>query len=134
MTLKISLRDGEKMVVNGAVLRAVGRTEMVIENQSALMRGREIMAPEDATTPARRLYFACMMAYINSEGLEQHQASILTLLRELMAALQSEEARATCASFAQRVALSDFYRALSDCRGLITYEAEILAKPENCRA
>ena len=84
MSLRISLRDGEKMIVNGAVLRAVGRTDLVIENQAALLRGREIMAPDEATTPARRLYCATMMAYIEHGDLAAHQDRIVTLLGDLM--------------------------------------------------
>ena len=131
MALRLSLGDGEKMIVNGAVLRSLGRSDIVVENQAALMRGREIMTPEEATTPARRLYFACMMAYIHNDGLDIHQARIVELLRDLISALESDEAKATCARFARRVALSDFYRALSDCRGLINYEAEVLARIEH---
>ncbi|MDO3693215.1 flagellar biosynthesis repressor FlbT, partial [Pseudomonas sp. DKN 2791] len=61
--LRITLRDGEKAIVNGAVIRAVGRTQIAVENQVSILRGREIMRPEEATTPARQLYFAAMLAY-----------------------------------------------------------------------
>ena len=44
--LKITLRNDEKLVINGAVLRSVGRTEVFIENEVALLRGREVMSPE----------------------------------------------------------------------------------------
>ena len=129
MTLRISLKDGEKMIVNGAVMRAVGRTDLVVENKVALMRGREVMTPEEATTPARRLYFACMLAYIGGEnGRDAQRDRIVTLLGELVAALQAEEARALCTRLAHRLAVGDFYRALADCRSLIAYEAEALAR------
>ena len=130
MTLHISLRDGEKMIVNGAVLCATGRTQFVIENQVAILRGREIMSPDQATTPARRLYFACMMAYIEPEDLSDHQDQIVTLLRELMGAFEALEAKAACVRFATEVAASNYYRALVECRALITYETEALARTE----
>ena len=129
MSLRITLRDGEKMIVNGAVLRASGRTEIVVENQAAILRGREIMGSAEATTPARRLYFATTVAYIDGEdGRAEHQDRIVTLLRELMAALEADAAKAACVRFAGRVATSDFYRALADCRELIAYEAEAFAR------
>lgn len=130
MSLRISLRDGEKMIVNGAVLRATGRTQFVIENQVSVLRNREVMAPEEATSPARRLYFACMMAYIDSSRLAEHHDRIVELLRDLLGALESEEARAACIRFASQVAVSDFYRALGECRTLINYEAEAIARLE----
>ena len=130
MTLRITLKDGEKMIVNGAVMRSVGRTELVVENQVALMRGREVMAPEEAVTPARRLYFACMLAYIGGEDTRAtQQEQIVVLLRDLMAALENQEARAICTRIADRLAADDYYRALVECRALIAYEAEALARP-----
>ena len=131
MTLRISLRDGEKMIVNGAVLRAVGRTDIVIENRASVMRGREIMSPEEATTPARRLYSATMMAYIGEGDLGTYQDRIVTLLGELMEAFELEAAKLVCVRFANRVATADLYRALADCRELIGYESEALARLES---
>lgn len=128
MTLRISLRDGEKVIVNGAVLRAVGRTDLCVENNAAVMRGRDVMSPEEANSPARRLYFACMMAYIDGGDLVRHQNAIIDLVQELMEALESPDAKAVCISFAQKAATSQFYRALADCRWLINYEAEALAR------
>ena len=132
--LKLSLRDGEKVVINGAVLRSAGRSEVLVMNEAAILRGRDIMTPETADTPAKRLYFACMMAYLEPRNLEDHQQSILTLLGELLGALESAEAKALCLSFAHHVAQLDFYRALGDCRQLIAYEEEAFARAEQLSA
>lgn len=128
MTLRISLRNGEPVIVNGAVLRSVGRTDLVLENGATILRGREVMKPEEATTPARRLYFACMMAYIDEGDKAKHQDELLALLQGLLGALESPEAKAVCLSFAQKVATRDFYKALSDCRWLTNYENEVLSR------
>lgn len=125
--LKISLRDGEKMVVNGAVLRAVGRTSLWLESDAAVLRGREVMKPEEADTPARRLYFACMMAYLDPENGPRHQQDIVMLLGDLLGALESQEAVACCAAFARQIAQGQHYRALAECRRLIELEAVLLA-------
>ena len=127
MTLRISLRDGEKVIVNGAVLRSVGRTDLRIENGAMVLRGRDLMTPEEANTPARRLYFACMMAYIDPPGRTAHQTAIVELVRDLLGALHSPDAQSACISFAQKAACSEFYAALADCRRLIDYEAGLLA-------
>jgi flagellar biosynthesis repressor protein FlbT len=128
MALRITLRDGEKMILNGAVVRAVGRTQLCLENGAAILRGRDVMKPEEADTPAKRLYFACMMAYIDPDHIDRYREDILVLVGDLMAAFQSMEARAICSTFAEKVATLQFYRALSDCRWLIAYEAEALAR------
>lgn len=128
MSLRISLRNGEPVIINGAVLRAVGRTDLVVENTATVLRGRDVMKPEEANTPARRLYFACMMAYIDADNLEKHQELLLAQLEGLVSALEAQEAKAVCLRFAQKVAMGQFYAALSDCRWLTQYEAEILGR------
>jgi len=116
MSLHITLRDGDKVILNGAVLRAVGRTQLCLENTAAILRGRDVMTPEEADTPAKRLYFACMMAYIDPDDIDRHRETILLLVRDLLSAFESIEAKAICATFAEKVATSQFYRALADCR------------------
>lgn len=128
MTLRISLRNDEPVIVNGAVLRAVGRTDLVLENDATILRGRDVMKPQDATSPAKHLYFACMMAYIDPADLTRHQQALLEKLEALMGALRSPEAKAVCVAFAEKVAVGQFYQALADCRWLIGYEAEALAR------
>ena len=128
MTLRISLRNGEPVIVNGAVLRSVGRTDLMVENSATILRGRDVMKPEEADSPARQLYFACMMAYIDQSELKTHQDALLERLEKLMAALEAQEAKAVCIPFAQKVATGQFYRALADCRWLIGYEAQVLQR------
>jgi len=128
MALYITLKDGEKMIVNGAVIRAVGRTQVCIENSASILRGRDVMPPEDAGTPARRLYFACMMAYIDPDGLDRHRDTLLALISDLLNAFEWMEAKAICAAFAEKIARMDYYAALTDCRWLIAYEAEAMAR------
>lgn len=120
--LRITLRDGEKAIVNGAVLRAVGRTQIAVENQVSILRGREVMQPEEATTPARQLYFAAMLAYIDPANRGQHQDDVVALIGGLVATLTAPEARAACIAFAHDMAIGDYYKALTAARELIGFE------------
>jgi flagellar biosynthesis repressor protein FlbT len=107
--LRITLRDGEKAILNGAVISAVGRTQLRIENTVSILRGREVMRPEEATTPARQLYFSCMLAYIDPDGREKHQ----------------EATKEACVRFANDIARGEFYRALAPARDLIALETPV---------
>lgn len=130
MTLRITLRDNEQMIVNGAVLRSRGRSELTVENRVAILRGREVMQPEEATTPARQLYLACMMAYIDEGGRTGHQNRVVDLLGDLAEAFETPSAKVACAALASFIALGDNYRALGECRKLIDHEATALARLE----
>lgn len=131
MTLRISLRDGERIVVNGAMLRSQGRTSLAIESKATILKGRDLMAAEDANTPARRLYHACISAYVDAQNSDRHQDRIVSALTEVMATLHSPVAKAAAASFARLVASSDHYRALADCRALIAMERALDGKARN---
>lgn len=128
MPLRISMKDGEEIIINGALIRATGRISLEIKNAATVLRGKELMRVEEATTPARRLYLACMMAYVDGEGRPAHQDSLVELIRDLLDALQSQAARNCLIIIAQKVACGEFYKALSDCRWLISYEAKAMAR------
>lgn len=128
MTLRISLRDGEKVVINGAVIRVSGRTDLAIESKVTILRGREIMSPAEASTPARALYFHTMMAYLDPERIEEHHRNVVGALQSVSRLLPCEDARNSVSRFAQRAAGADYYRALGDCRALMRLEHDALAQ------
>lgn len=127
MTLRISLRDGEKVVINGAVIRATGRTDLAIESKVTILRGREIMSPAEASTPARALYFHTMMAYLDPDGIARHHSAIVENLSSVTRLATCEEGREKVARFATFAAAADYYRALGDCRALMRIEHDALA-------
>ncbi len=131
--LRITLRDGEKAIINGAVIRAVGRTQLAVENKVAVLRGREIMRPEEATTPARELYFAAMLAYIDPAGRIDHQDRIVALVGALIAGLAPTNGKSACIRFAAEIAEGDYYRALQTAREVIAIE-DAAAQEAACQA
>lgn len=128
--LRITLRDGEKVIINGAVLVARGRTEFALENKCTVLRGRDIMQPEEATTPVRDLYFSCQMAYIEPERREDHQDRLLEAMRLILAAPAGPETVQDAVTVSQRVAAGDYYGALMLCRKMITDEDEAAAQAQ----
>jgi flagellar protein FlbT len=134
MALRISLKDGERIVVNGAVIRSFGRSNIGVENKAAILRGREIMDPADATSPAKLLYFKTMLAYIDPDGVEDHQNAIIDVLRQVAATLTSDVGFGHIQRFAENVAQLGYYRALADCRALIAIEASTLLREESAVA
>ncbi|MFC7539799.1 flagellar biosynthesis repressor FlbT [Siccirubricoccus deserti] len=85
-TLVLELRQGDLMVVNGAPIRFRNRTRIELAAKARFLFGKQIMAPEAATTPARRIYFALQTAYI---GTDEERAQGLDLARALIGEFQS---------------------------------------------
>lgn len=53
----IHLKRGEKLYVNGAVLRVDRRTSLEFLNDVSFLLENHVMQAEDATTPLKQLYF-----------------------------------------------------------------------------
>ena len=78
MPLKLSLKPGEKFVLNGAVLaNGDKRTSLVLQNKACVLREKDIMQPDGATTPARRIYFPIMMMYLAPEDTETYYKALM---------------------------------------------------------
>jgi flagellar protein FlbT len=58
-TLVLEMRAGDLMVVNGASIRFRTRTRVELVAKARFLFGKQVMVPEGANTPARRIYFAC---------------------------------------------------------------------------
>ncbi|MBI3676330.1 MAG: flagellar biosynthesis repressor FlbT [Proteobacteria bacterium] len=127
MPLKLSLKPSEKFVLNGAVLtNGDKRTSLVIQNKACVLREKDIMQPEDASTPARRIYFPIMMMYLDSEGCEQYYNDFALRMTEFMGAISNRGALATCMEISKDVMSGAYYRALMNCKKLFEFEQERL--------
>ena len=128
MPLKLSLKPGEKFVLNGAVLtNGDKRTSLVIQNKACVLREKDIMQPEEATTPARHIYLPIMMMYLDPEGSEQYYNDFALRMTEFMGAIQNRAALAACIEISRDVMSGAYYKALMQCRKLFEFEQERLS-------
>ena len=127
MPLKLSLKPGEKFVLNGAVLaNGDKRTSLVIQNKACVLREKDIMQPKDAKTPARLVYLAIMMMYLDSEGREEPYDEFALRMSEFMGAIRNGAILAACVEISRDVSQGAYYKALIACRKLFDYEQERL--------
>jgi flagellar protein FlbT len=127
MPLKLSLKPGEKFVLNGAVLtNGDKRASLVIQNKACVLREKDIMQPEKATTPARRIYLPIMMMYLDSGDCEQYYNDFALRMTEFMGAIQNRAALTACIEISREVMSGAYYKALMLCRKLFEFEQERL--------
>ena len=60
-TLRISLKSGERIFINGAVLRVDRKVALEFLNDVTFLLENHVLQPEDATTPLKQLYFIAQM-------------------------------------------------------------------------
>ena len=123
MPLKLSLKPGEKFVLNGAVLaNGDKRASLVIQNKACVLREKDIMQPEDANTPARRIYFPIMMMYLDAETANSYYSQFALRMTEFMNAVRDREALTRCVDISKDVMTGAYYKALVKCRTLFDFE------------
>ncbi len=127
MPLKLSLKPNERFVVNGAVLQnGDRRAVMLLQNKASILREKDIIQPEEANTPARRIYFPIMMMYLDPAEAGGLYDEFVLRLHEFMGAIRSTDILKECVSLSREVMAADYYKALIRCRKLLTYEQGLL--------
>jgi|KBSMisStaDraftv2_1062788.scaffolds.fasta_scaffold267870_2 flagellar protein FlbT len=127
MPLKLSLKPGEKFVLNGAVLtNGDKRISLVIQNKACVLREKDIMQPSEANTPARRIYLPIMMMYLDPDGSEQYYNDFALRMTEFMGAVQHRQILTACIEISRDVMAGGYYKALMSCRKLFDFEQERL--------
>ena len=127
MPLKLSLKPGEKFVLNGAVVQNGDRRGvLVLQNKASVLREKDIMQQEQANTPARRIYFPVMMMYLDESGAERYYDEFVRRMSEFMGVIRNPVVLADCVDVSKYCMEREYYKALMLCRKLIEYEDERL--------
>jgi flagellar protein FlbT len=127
MPLKLSLKPGEKFVLNGAVVQNGDRRGvLILQNKASVLREKDIMQADEVTTPARRIYFPVMMMYLDEAGAPKFYDEFVRRLNEFMNAIRHPEILADCVAISKHTMAKEYYKALMLCRKLIDYEDERL--------
>ncbi|MGI9463640.1 MAG: flagellar biosynthesis repressor FlbT [Aestuariivirgaceae bacterium] len=125
-SFRLSLRAGEKIYINGAVLRVDRKVTLELLNDVTFLLESHVLQPDEATTPLRQLYFVVQTMLIEPNG----QDGKLELFRDFYGALQGNidnpEMLASLVEIDQLVADGRCYEALKTIRTLYVLEEEIL--------
>jgi flagellar protein FlbT len=115
------------MIVNGASIRFRNKVRIELAAKARFLFGKQIMPPEGADTPARRIYFALQTAYI---GTDEERESGLSDARHLISAFQeattSALAREILSRALEAAEADDCYAALKLVRRVIRHEDAVL--------
>jgi flagellar protein FlbT len=121
MPLTINLKPREKLILNGVVIENSGpMAKILIHTNAALLREKDMIPEEKATTPARRIYFAIQCQYLFAGKADLFFANIDQLLKDYV---QSRpESRAVIEELRRHLDEDQFYRALKTAKLLIQSE------------
>jgi flagellar protein FlbT len=131
MALKVELKPGERILIGESVItNGAQRARFLIEGQSAVLREKDIITPEQATSPAKRIYFAVLLMYTARDPRVHHE-TYFSLVRDFLQAAPS--ARPQIEIINNQILTGDMYKALKSAKQLISYEQDLI-RNEDCRA
>jgi len=125
MSLKLTLKPHEKMIIAGAAITNGGSTaELIIENNVPILRKKDIMKEQDAVSPAKRIYFIVQLMYLDMENRISYQGRYWDLVRNFLDAAPSSQALMN--ELNEFVLAGNYYAALKSARRLMRHEENIL--------
>ncbi len=124
MGLKVELKPGERFIL-GECLVANGnqRARLFIEGHALILREKDIMMPDQADTPARRIYLCVQLMYTSPDQ-RLHHPTYFALMRDLVEAAPSSWPHMQAIN--NHIMAGQLYKALKSAKALIAYEKELL--------
>jgi flagellar protein FlbT len=124
MGLKVELKPGERIIIgDAAITNHDQRTRLLIEGHVPILREKDILTPQRANTPAKRIYLAVQLMYTSKDPRAHHDV-YFALMRDLLAAAPSTWPHIE--SINNHILTGELYKALKDAKKLIAYEEELI--------
>jgi flagellar protein FlbT len=129
-SLRISLKAGERIFINGAVLRVDRKVSLEFMNDVTFLLENHVMQPEKATSPLRQLYFIVQMMLINPAGVEQSMVMFRKSIVMLLTCFTDEEVLSELKHIDGMVVQGKAFESLKAIRALYPTEEKIMNTPQ----
>ncbi|MDR6662809.1 flagellar protein FlbT [Tardiphaga robiniae] len=122
--MRVELKPGERIIIGQSVItNSDTRTAFLIDGDAPIMREKDILTAETATTPVKRVYLCVQMMYLEND-IPAYQELYLGFIKELIEAVPSF--RETIEDVSKLILSGALYKALKELRPLIKREEEFL--------
>jgi len=127
--LVLKLGPRERILINGAVIENGDRRSRlaVVTPDANILRLRDAIHPEEATTPVRRVCYAAQLVLSGDADADETRLQLLRRIEELSQVLTDPDSRAHLAVATEAVIANRFYHCLKALRALLPREDRLLA-------
>ncbi|RYE08790.1 MAG: flagellar biosynthesis repressor FlbT [Hyphomicrobiales bacterium] len=125
MSLKVELKPNERLIVGNCVItNSDQRTRLFIDGKAPVLREKDILSPTTANTPAKRIYLAVQLMYLD-DSIETLRREYFALVTDLVRAAPSTTQ--IIDEINNEILTGQLYKALRAAKKLIQHEQDILA-------
>ncbi len=127
--LVLKLGPRERVLVNGVVIENGERRARIsiLTADANILRLRDAIHPEDATTPVRRVCYAAQLLLSGDAAPEDARHSLLRQIETLSQVLTDPDSRAQLARATETLLSGRYYQCLKALRALLPREERLLA-------
>ncbi len=124
MALKVEIKPRERIIVGNAVITNDGnRARLIVEGDAPILREKDILRPDDADTPCKKIYLLVQMMYL-AEDPRIHHDLYFQLIKDMQTAAPSTMLQIDRIN--DQILTGFYYKALKEAKALIAYERELL--------
>ena len=126
--LVIRLRPHEKFLINGAVVEnGDKRAKLRVKSRDAnILRLRDALHPNDATTPVKRIYYASQLVVTGDADPHAALPDIMSGLNALYEVLPGDEIRQHITEAIEHAQAYEFYHVMRMLKKVIPCEEQLL--------
>lgn len=126
--LVLRLRPHEKFLVNGVVIEnGDRRARLRVQTQDAkILRVRDALHPEEAVTPAKRLYYVAQLAVVGEADADETKAALVPGLEALRDAFGEKLCREDLDTALAETRAGRFYHVMRALNRVLPHEESLL--------
>jgi flagellar biosynthesis repressor protein FlbT len=125
-SLRLSLKAGEKIFINGAVLKVDRKVSLELLNDAQFLLAHHVITAERATTPLRQLYFVIQTMLMSPTTAASARPIYRNSMRALAEAFESHDVLGALVQVSRHIDDDRPYEALKVLRKVFPVEAKIL--------
>jgi flagellar protein FlbT len=125
----LKLRAGEKLYINGAVIKVERKATIELLNDAAFLLEAHVIQPSEASTPLRQLYFVLQTQLMERDGAPLARQMFKTMIPATCDAFANGAVTEGLRAAETLVEADRAFEALKTIRGLFPLEAEMMEKP-----
>lgn len=129
-SLQFRLKSGQRIYINGAVLRVDRKVAIEFLNDVTFMLDSHVLQVEDATTPLKQLYFSVQMVLMDPSTADTMRDVLGRILDDVMAAFKSTTILDELGRVRDLLQRERYFESLKLLRALFPLETEILQGDE----
>lgn len=125
--MHLSLKAGERIFINGAVLRVDRKVSIELLNDATFLLENHVLQVGDATTPLRQLYFVVQAILIDPSSADKALSVFKDLFAATLESFSNEEIVQGLQEVSTMVETGRPFDALKIIRGLYPIESAVLS-------